>query len=152
MNPSILQSFIIPYVGLVGGLLSAMRAVQAEYKHIPPEAIPLAAKLFNLSAAEVRGVVSFYDDFTDAPQGNTRVRLCQAEACQAVGSRALGHHAEQTMGLAFGETSADGRFSLEKVFCLGICAAAPALLIDDIPYGRVDADRFDMLIDKAIAK
>lgn len=147
-----LSTLITPHVGEVGGVLRAMRAVQIACKHIPADAIPIAAKLFNLSAAEVRGIVSFYDDFTDAPQGNTRVRLCQAEACQAVGSRALSHHAEQTMGLSFGETSADGRISLEKVFCLGICAAAPAMLIDDVPYGRVDAERFDALIDKAIAK
>ncbi len=152
MNSEAFQSIILPWVGKVGGVMTAMRAVQTAHKHIPPDAITCAAKLFNLSIAEVRGIVSFYDDFTNAAQGDIRVRVCQAEACQAVGSRELSRHAEQAMGLSFGETSADGQFSLEKVFCLGLCAAAPAMLINDVPHSRFDADRFDALLDKAIAK
>src|SRR5262249_44351316 len=106
----------------------------------------LIAEELNRSRAEVHGVISFYHYFRTHPGGRHTIYLCRAEACQAMGARKLEAHAKHRLGIGFHGTSADGRFSLEPVYCLGNCACAPSLLIDRELHGRVDADRFDALI------
>ena len=110
-------------------------------------AIPQLAKELNLSRAEVHGVVTFYHDFRDAPPATTQVRICRAEACQSVGARDLADHARQRLGIDYGETTSDGSFALDQVFCFGNCALGPAVEVAGMLYGRVDADRLDSLID-----
>jgi formate dehydrogenase subunit gamma len=74
------------------------------------------------------------------------VSLCQAEACQSMGATALAAHARRRLGIDFHQTSADGRFSLEPIYCLGNCACSPAVMIDGRLYGRVTPERFDELV------
>jgi len=130
-----------------GGLLPALHAIQDELGYIPPEAVPAVAEAFNLSRAEVHGVISFYHLFRTTPPGRRTLYLCRAEACQAMGARALEKHAKKRLGLDFHETTADGRFSLEPIFCLGNCACSPAVMIDDFVYGRVTPERLDALLE-----
>jgi formate dehydrogenase subunit gamma len=91
-------------------------------------------------------VLTFYHDFRRAPAGRHVVKVCRAEACQAMHTDMLCRHAEQRLGAKFGETSADGEFTLEAVYCLGNCALSPAMMIDGELYGRVDEKRFDAII------
>ena len=84
-----LTAIVRPFVGRTGGLISALRAIQAARGFLPPETEEAAAAAFNLTRAEVKGVISFYSDFARAPKGGTVIRLCAAEACQAQGARAL---------------------------------------------------------------
>jgi formate dehydrogenase subunit gamma len=93
-------------------------------------------------------VVSFYHDFRTTPPGRHVVRICQAEACQSMGSRALTAHAEQVLGVRLSDTTADGELTLEPVYCLGNCACSPAIMIDNRVYGRVDNKKFDRLVDQ----
>ena len=137
---------LAPLLSLPGPLLPALHAVQAHFGFIPPEATALLASTFNLSRAEVHGVITFYDFFRREPPGQRIVRLCQAEACQAMGSEALAAHAKAQLGVDFHQTTADGRVSLEPVYCLGNCACAPAMMIDERLHGRVSAARFDALV------
>lgn len=130
-----------------GALLPILHAIQAELGFIPAAAIPQIALKLNLSRAEIHGVISFYHHFRTRPAGKHSVQLCGAEACQAVGARALETHAKQTLGIDFHETTADGAITLEAVYCLGNCACGPSLRIDDEIIGRVDTARFDALID-----
>lgn len=141
-----IREIIAPHVGEVGGLITALRQVQSQCGHIPQDAVSHAADLFNLSRAEIRGVVSFYDDFTDQRLGKTVVRVCQAEACQAVGARACTDQASNTLGVALGDTREDGEVSLLPVYCLGLCASGPALMIDDKPFGRAEGARLEVLL------
>lgn len=129
-----------------GPLLPILHQLQAEFGHIPDAAIPAIAARLNLGRAEVHGVVSFYHDFRTKPAGRRVVRLCRSEACQAMGADRLAAHAEARLGVAMGETRADGAVTLEPVYCLGLCACGPAAMIDGRPAGRVDAARFDALI------
>ncbi|MCB1630571.1 MAG: formate dehydrogenase subunit gamma [Pseudomonadales bacterium] len=129
-----------------GPLLPLLHAVQARCGHIGDDAVARIAEALNLSRAEVHGVVSFYGHFRRSPGGRHRVGICRAEACQAVGSRALAAEARQQLGIDFGATSADGAFSLQGMYCLGNCAAGPSVLIDDELYGRVDAARLAELL------
>jgi len=122
------------------GLLPALHAVQAEYGYINPDFHIILADEFNLSQAEIKGVVTFYHDFKSNPQGRHTLRLCRAEACQAQGANALVAFAENLTGLKMGETSSDGFLSLDAVYCLGLCASGPAIDIDGKAMARVSED------------
>jgi formate dehydrogenase subunit gamma len=111
---------------------------------VPDEAIRQLASELNLSRADVHGVVSYYHDFRTEPPGRYIVKICQAEACQAMGSRALTEHARETLGIELGRTVDE--VTLEPVYCLGNCACAPSVMIGDRTYGRVTDERFDELI------
>jgi formate dehydrogenase subunit gamma len=137
--------------GLEGPLLPILHAVQAAFGHIPRDAVPVIADGLNLSRAEVHGVVSFYHDFRTAPAGRHVIRLCRAEACQAMGADRIAAHAQAELGIDWHETTPDGAVTLEPVFCLGLCACAPAALVDGRVVGRVDEARLDGLIAGARA-
>lgn len=129
-----------------GALLPILHGVQDALGHVPPACVALIAHELNLSRAEVHGVISFYDRFRSAPAGRHTIYICRAEACQAMGARALETHAKRRLGIGFHETTADGEFTLEPVYCLGNCACSPSLLIDRELHGRVNAERFDELL------
>ncbi|MCC7010322.1 MAG: formate dehydrogenase subunit gamma [Acidobacteria bacterium] len=129
-----------------GALLPVLHAVQHALGYVPPDAVPLIAHGLNLSRAEVHGVVSFYHYFRETPPGRHTIHLCRAESCQAMNSRALEAHAKTALGVEFHQTTADGAFTLEPVYCLGNCACSPAVMIDGELYGRVSSERFDELV------
>jgi len=129
-----------------GSLIPVLHAVQDELGWLPPAATPLVAEALNLSRAEVHGVVSFYADFRDRPPARRVLRICRAEACQAVGGRELARRATERLGIGFGETTNDGELGLEKVFCLGNCALGPSAELDGRLHGRVDAALLDRLL------
>jgi formate dehydrogenase subunit gamma len=130
-----------------GPLIEILHAVQASLGFVPAAAVPVIAQGLNLSRAEVHGVVTFYHFFRDKPAGRHIVRLCQAESCKAMGGEALAQHAKQRLGVDFHETTPDGNFTLEPVYCLGNCACSPALMIDDDDLrGRVTAQAFDEIV------
>ncbi|MDX2548260.1 formate dehydrogenase subunit gamma [Streptomyces sp. WI04-05B] len=128
-----------------GPLLPVLHAVQAELGHVPQEAIPVLADELNLSRADVHGVVTFYHDFRREPAGRHIVRICRAEACQALGADRLVSYARES-GLTPGETSADGSVTVEQVFCLGNCALGPAVEANGRLYGRVSPARLGSLL------
>lgn len=130
---------------LRGALLPMLHALQEEFGYIDDAALPLLAKTLNLSRAEIHGVVSFYHEFRRQRPGQHVLKVCRAEACQSMGAEALIAHIQDHLRIDFGQTSADGRFSLEAVYCLGNCALSPSLLLDDTLHGRVSPARFDAL-------
>ena len=130
---------------LPGALLPILHGIQDALGHVPKDAVPRIAKALNLSRAEVHGVISFYHWYRTEKPGDQVIHLCRAEACQAVGGRALEAHVKTTLGVDFHETTADGRYTLEPAYCLGNCAAGPSLMIDGALKGRVTAARFDRL-------
>ena len=133
-----------------GALLPILHAVQDALGFVPPATLALIAHELNLSRAEVHGVVSFYHHFRDTPPGRHVVRICRAEACQALGARALEAHAKQSLGIDFHQTTADGAITLEPVYCLGNCGCGPSVLIDaDQLHARVTPESFDALMQRA---
>ncbi len=132
-----------------GALLPILHGVQQALGHVPEAALGLIAKELNLSRAEVHGVVSFYHFFRTQPGGRQVIHLCRAESCQAMGAAALEAHVKQRLGVDFHETTADGAFTLEPVYCLGNCACSPALLVDEELHGRVTPASFDAWLKTA---
>jgi formate dehydrogenase subunit gamma len=127
-------------------LLEILHELQEHLGFIPEATLPVIAKALNRSRAEVHGVVTFYHDFRREPAGRHVIKICKAEACQAMGTDHLCSHAEKKFGCQIGGTSADGNYTVEAVYCLGNCALSPAILIGEQLYGKVDAKRFDKIV------
>lgn len=127
------ERIVAAHAHLEGPLLPILHALQAEFGYVPREAIPIVAHGLNLTRAEVYGVVSFYHDFREAPPGKRMVKLCRAEACQAVGAREIHERVLKHFKIGWGETTADGALTIEAVYCLGLCSLSPAALIDGEP-------------------
>jgi formate dehydrogenase subunit gamma len=132
--------------GRPGPLLEVLHAIQAALGYVPEGAVPLVAEGLNISRAEVHGVVTFYHYFRRTPPGKHVVSLCRAEACQSMGADALAEHVKGRLGVDFHETTEDGQFSLEPVYCLGNCACSPAAMVDGELHGRLTPERIDAVI------
>jgi formate dehydrogenase subunit gamma len=143
------EEIIEEHRGLEGAALPILHALQAEFGYIDRAAVQLVADALNLSRAEVHGVVSFYHDFRDTPLGGHVLKLCRAEACQSMGAETIADAARERLQIDWNETTPDGRVTLEPVFCLGLCACAPAAMLDGRVFGRVDLARVASLIDEA---
>jgi NADH:ubiquinone oxidoreductase subunit E len=147
--PAVVQAALAEHAGRPGALLPILHAVQHALGHVPAEALPTIAAALNLSRAEVHGVVSYYHHFRRVPAGQCVVQVCRAESCQSRGSDALWAHACQSLGCSDEvPTSADGRYTVEPVYCLGLCAQSPAVMVGDRVHARVSPARFDTLIAK----
>ena len=141
-----IEAVVQEHIGRVGPLMPVLHAVQERLGYVPSAAIPMIASALSLSRAEVHGVMHFYHDFRAEPAGDHIIQVCRAEACQAMGARALETHVRGKLGITFGETTPDGRFTLDPVYCLGNCACAPTVRIDDDIHARVTPQRFDELL------
>ncbi|WP_237153085.1 formate dehydrogenase subunit gamma [Oryzibacter oryziterrae] len=131
------EELVAQHLHLEGPLLPILHAVQEVFGFVPEAAVPVVASGLNVSRADVHGVVTFYEDFHQKPDGEHVVKICRAEACQSMGGEELAAHAERCLGVSFGQTSADGQVTLEKVFCLGLCATAPAAMVNGDLRGRL---------------
>jgi formate dehydrogenase subunit gamma len=142
---------VVEHQHLEGPLMPILHAHQHAFGLVPEEAIPVLARELNLSRAEVHGVVTFYHDFRHELAGKHTLKLCRAEACQSMGCERLVARAEEKLGVECGGTTADGRTTLEAIYCLGLCATAPSAMIDGRVVGRLDANRLDQLLKEAQA-
>ena len=149
---AVVDATIARLVALPGALLPILHGIQGELGFVPPAALERIAVALNLTRAEVFGVLTFYHDFRQAPPGRTVLKLCRAEACQAVGCERLEQRLGEVHGAVMGTTTADGALTVEPVYCLGNCALGPSALVDGRLHGRVDADGLDRLVAAARQK
>lgn len=140
------RSVIDEFKDLEGPLLPILHGIQEEFGHVPSETVPVIADALNLSRAEVHGVVTFYHDYRNHPAGRHVLKLCRAEACQSMGADAIAAQITQALGIGFHETAKDDSVTLEPVFCLGLCACAPAAMLDGEVIGRLDADKIEEIV------
>jgi formate dehydrogenase subunit gamma len=138
---------IAGFAGTEGAALPILHALQSVFGCIPLAAEPLVASALNISRAEAHGIVTFYHEFRRKVPGRHVLQVCRAEACQAVGADALAAHVRSALAVDWHGTSADGAITLEPVFCLGLCASGPSALLDGNPIGRLDAARFDRMLE-----
>lgn len=146
IDPAMLKTLADEFRDVPGGLMPALHALQDRVGHVPDDAVPVLAATFNLSRAEVHGVLTYYHHFRREPAGRHVLQVCQAEACQAMGAVSLMDHASRQLACPREGRSADGRFTLEAAYCLGLCASSPAALLDGRPHARLTPERLDALI------
>jgi formate dehydrogenase subunit gamma len=141
-----IEQALVEHRSRPGGLPPCLHAIQDRIGFIPPESLAQIADAFNLSRAEVHGVLTFYHDFRTGPAGRHLLQLCRAESCQAMGADALASSVKARLRIDYHQTTADGAITLEPVYCLGNCALSPAVMIDGELYGRVTSERFEELL------
>lgn len=144
----VVQQIIEAHRGIEGAALPILHAVQEALGYVPEDAIPAIADGLNITRAEMHGIVTFYHDFRHEPAGRHVLKICRAEACQARGSDRVAEAAEKALGLSFGETSPDGRVTLEAVYCLGLCAAGPSAMLDRRVIGRLTEAKIAPLVEE----
>jgi formate dehydrogenase subunit gamma len=136
---------------VAGAMLPILHDIQDALGYVPAETVPLIAQELNLSRAEVHGVISYYHHFRQTPAAANVLQICRAEACQARGADALVAHAKASLGCDFHGSSADGQFTLEPVYCLGLCSSGPNLMLGEDLHAQVSDAKFDRLIARTLA-
>lgn len=134
------------YTGQAGSLLPILHTIQDALGYIPDIAVPPLAEALQLSRAEIHGVIQFYAHFRDQPATRIVLEVCRAESCQAMGAENLALHAKQRLGCDFHGSSANGEVTLEPVYCLGLCAQSPAIMVDGEPHARMTPAKLDQLL------
>ncbi len=150
-DPALARSIIAEHAARPGAALPMLHALQAEFGCISEPAVRLVAEALNVSRADVHGVVSFYHDFRAEPPGRHVLQICRAEACQAMGGAAMARALLDRLGIAWGETTVDGLLTVEPIYCLGLCACAPAALMDGEPAGRLKPGMLEAIAEEAMA-
>jgi len=134
------------YAGQQGNLMPILHAIQHALGCIPASAVPVLAEALQLSRAEIHGVITFYPHFRQTPAAPVVLEICRAESCQACGGDDLASHAKQRLGCDFHETATNRGVTLEPVYCLGLCAQSPAVMINGKPHARVTPRKLDQLL------
>ncbi|MEY8828211.1 formate dehydrogenase subunit gamma [Sedimentitalea sp. XS_ASV28] len=144
-----LRALASAHAGREGPLLPLLHDIQDRFGHIPETAHEIICDALNISRAELHGVISFYHDFRQAPAGRHVLKVCRAESCQSVGANAVAEAVLARLGLEWHGTTNNGAVTIEPVYCLGLCACAPAAMMDDRVIGRVDAAKLDRILAEA---
>ena len=126
--------------------MEILHEVQSEQGYLSTDALRTIADALNISRAEIHGVVSFYHDYKREKQAKQTIKICRAEACQALGANNLIAQAEKAFGVKLDKGGTD--VGLEAAYCLGNCALSPAVMIDHNLYGRVDISKLKKLSAK----
>lgn len=146
------KAILAEHAALEGPMLPILHALQEEFGFIDSRAIPLIAESLNLSRAEVHGVVTFYHDFRHEPAGRHVLKLCRGEACQSLGSEALAAEVLRKLKIAWHGTTSDRVFTVEPVYCLGLCAQSPSALLDGEPMARLDHEALVAALEEVRGK
>lgn len=142
------KEIISAYKDLPGGIIQAYHAIQKEYSYIPEEAVAVAADAFDMPKAKAYGVATFYSYFKVGKRGKNVIRICESAPCHVAGADKVVAALEQELGIKMGETTADGKFTLEFTECVGQCQATPVITINSIPYGDIKPEMVKDILAK----
>jgi formate dehydrogenase subunit gamma len=145
------RSVVERFSALEGPLLPILHGIQEEFGFVPAETLPVVAEALNISRAEIHGVASFYHDYRSHPAGRHVLKLCRAEACQSMGAEKIAAQLQAALGIGFGQTARDNSVTLEPVYCLGLCATAPAAMLDGRVIGRLTPEKAERLAQEVQA-
>ncbi len=143
-----LKAVIAKYQGVPGATMPVMQEAQDIYGYLPIEVQKMIADGMGISLEEIYGIASFYSQFKLNPNGEVAIAVCLGTACYVKGSGDILERLEQRLGIKSGETSSDGKFSLEATRCIGACGLAPVLTINEEVYGRLKVDDVDKILEK----
>jgi NADH-quinone oxidoreductase subunit E len=134
------EALLARYAGEHGALIPVLQAAQDIFGYLPPPVLSRIAKATGQKESEVYGVASFYAQFRFEPIGEHLIKACHGTACHVAGAERTTEALSTALGVGDGGTTADGRFTLQKVACLGCCSLAPVIMVDDKAYGRLTPD------------
>ncbi|HPF19994.1 MAG TPA: NAD(P)H-dependent oxidoreductase subunit E [Syntrophomonas sp.] len=140
------KSIIDAYKDLPGGIIEAYHALQREFSYIPEEAIPYAAQVFGVSKPRAHGVATFYSYLRVGKRGKNVIRICESAPCHIAGADKVVAALEKELGIKMGESTSDGKFTLEFTECVGQCQATPVITINSKPYGDVTAEKIPAIL------
>ncbi|MEW6701527.1 MAG: NADH-quinone oxidoreductase subunit NuoE [Bacteroidota bacterium] len=136
-----IEQLVAKYGNSRSSLLPILQDIQRKHKHIPDFAQQEVARLLDIHPVEVFSVISFYSFLNTQPKGRNIVRLCQTIICDLAGKKNIARAIERELGIKFGETTKDNKFTLEYVNCLGMCDQSPALIINERVYSKVTPEK-----------
>jgi [NiFe] hydrogenase diaphorase moiety large subunit len=142
-----IQALVARHGRTRAALMPVLQELQQKYASVSDFAMQVLADELGIHPAEVYGVVTFYAFLHHEAKGRFQVRLCQTISCDLAGKARVARQLENELGIHFGETTADGRFSLEWASCLGMCDQGPALLVNDRVYTRVTPEQVHQIIE-----
>lgn len=140
------QDIISAYKNVPGGLIEAYHAIQKEYSYIPEDAVLAAAQAFDIPKAKAFGVATFYSYFKVGPRGKNVIRICESAPCHVAGADKVVAALEKELGIKMGETTPDGKFTLEFAECVGQCQATPVITINSKPYGDMTPEKVSAVL------
>lgn len=140
------KGIVAKYKDLPGGIIEAYHAVQNEFSYLPEEVIVAAAEVFNVPVAEAYGVATFYSMFSVEPRGKNVIRICESAPCHIAGAAEVVAALERELGILMGDTTDDGKFTLEFTECVGQCQATPVITINGKPYVDVSPAKIPAIL------
>ena len=143
-----LEKIAKKYKNVEGGIISALHEVQDTYGYISSTAQKYLSKELNVPMSEIYGIITFYSRFSLVPKGKYNIQVCMGTACYVKGSEKVLNRFKEKLGIKEGETTSDGKFSIESVRCIGACGLALAIVINEEVYGKMDEKKVDELIEK----
>lgn len=143
-----LEDVLARYAATEGALIPILQETQEIYGYLPEEAMRVIARKLKIPFSRVYGVATFYTQFHLKPRGRNIIRVCQGTACHVRGGAKLLEAISKTLGIGKNETTADGRFTLETVACLGSCGLAPVMMINEETYGRLTPEQIPAILER----
>ena len=147
-----LQEMLYKYKQEKENLIQILNEVQEYYGYVPEKAQRAISEYLNIPMAEIYGVITFYARFTLKPKGKYHVAICLGTACFVKGSEQILERAKSRLGIDIGQTTKDGKFSLEATRCIGACGLAPVFTVNDEVYGKATVKMLDQILDEIDAK
>ena len=144
---SALDPIVEPYLGKKEMVIPVLQKVQEHYGYLPRPALEGVSRLMRIPLSRLYGVATFYAQFKMKPRGRNIIRVCKGTACHIQGSPKIAERIEDILGVQSGETTDDLRFTLEEVACIGACALAPVIMVNDNPHGRLSPDKVKAVLD-----
>ncbi len=129
-------------------LIPLVQKIQKEFGYIHPGAVPVIAGKLKLFPSVVQGVISFYAQLYTEPRGRNVIRVCRGTACHVRGGKTILKLVKQNLGIEEGETTEDLEYTLETVACIGVCALAPSMVINEQVYGRMNPKKVGQLLKR----
>ncbi|MFO8191538.1 MAG: NADH-quinone oxidoreductase subunit NuoE [Bacillota bacterium] len=142
------DEIVKPYYGKKEMVIPILQKVQEHYGYLPRPTMERVSYMMRIPLSRLYGVATFYAQFKLKPRGRNIIRVCKGTACHIQGSPKIAARIEEILGIETGETTDDLRFTLEEVACIGACALAPVITINNEPYGRLTADKVQNILDK----
>ncbi|HHY46544.1 MAG TPA: NADH-quinone oxidoreductase subunit NuoE [Firmicutes bacterium] len=143
-----MDSILEKYRGRKDALIPALYDIQKVMNYLPESAAVKVAEALEVPVSKVYGVATFYTLFSVKPRGKHIIRVCESAPCHVLGAMNVVKELERELGIKVGETTKDGRFTLELTSCLGTCGVAPAIMIDDVVYGNLTADKIPHILSE----